>query len=47
MSADTQKIADCFPLVYEAGNGYDSVKIYAVSERAQALAFQNTGDKEQ
>ena len=47
MSADTEKIAELFPLVYEAGNGYDSVKIYAVSERAQASAFQNTGDIEQ
>ena len=44
--ADADAIDALFPLVYDGGEEYDSVKIYAVSERAIARAAQNTGDIE-
>ena len=43
-TADTESIDELFTLVYEGGPDYDTVKIYAVSERAKARAVQNTGE---
>ncbi len=43
-TADTESLDELFTLVYEGGPDYDTVKIYAVSERAEARAVQNTGE---
>ncbi len=36
-SIDEDKVAELYPLVYVGGEWYDTIRIYAVSERARAL----------